>query len=334
VGSPCLFRGDIAGDSRELAAANRDVGLVHVVARWTHDARVLDEQVVTGFLAKTLHEPRPVARDTDEVVPQPGPPEYPLAMARGPDPLRVYWRPGCSSCVKVKEFLAALGIEYESVNVAAMPRAMEELAAMGVRTVPVVARGGEYVFAQELADVARFVGREVGFDRLPAPELMQKWRTVLAAARRHVLQIPPARLAERATEGRDRSIRELAYHVFQVPDAFLRAVTEGNEDLAAVYNAPPPEEVRTPADIGGFGLKVARRLEQWWAAQADKSCPGTVKTYYGEQPLHHLLERCVWHSAQHARQIGAVLERFGIRPDGPLTDSDYEGLPMPRGLWE
>ena len=27
--------------------------------------------------------------------------------------LRVYWRPGCSSCVKVKEFLTNLGVENE-----------------------------------------------------------------------------------------------------------------------------------------------------------------------------------------------------------------------------
>lgn len=123
------------------------------------------------------------------------PPEYALGMPTLPEQLRVYWRPGCSSCVKVKEFLAALGIEYESVNVAAVPRALEELAAMGVRTVPVVARGGEYVFAQELADVARFVGREVRFDRLPAPHLMHKWQTVLAAVRRRVKLRRDAQLA-------------------------------------------------------------------------------------------------------------------------------------------
>jgi hypothetical protein len=59
-----------------------------------------------------------------------------------------------------------------------------------------------------------------------------------------------------------------------------------------------------------------------------------VKTYYGLQPLHHLLERCTWHSAQHARQIIAVLERFGVAPNGPLTARDYAGLPLPAGLWE
>ena len=46
------------------------------------------------------------------------------------------------------------------------------------------------------------------------------------------------------------------------------------------------------------------------------------------------MERCTWHSAQHARQIMALLERFGIAPDGPLTAADYAGLPMPAALWE
>src|ERR1044071_4032467 len=145
-------------------------------------------------------------------------------------PLKVYWRPGCSSCVKVKEFLTGLGVDYESVNVSARPEAMQELAELGVRTVPVVSRGSEYVFAQELADVSAFIGRKVDFRRLPPQELYRRWQTVLAAAPRHVMQIPPERLKERATEGRDRSIRDLAYHVYQIPDSFLQAVQDGVQD--------------------------------------------------------------------------------------------------------
>ncbi|MCX7962723.1 MAG: DinB family protein [Burkholderiales bacterium] len=255
-------------------------------------------------------------------------------MAGESEALRVYWRPGCSSCVKVKEFLAGLGVEFDAIDVEADPRALADLAALGVRTVPVLVRGRQFVFAQELADVARFVGREVRLVRLPAPELVERWRTVLDAARRHIAQIPAERLGVRATAGRDRSVRDLAYHVFQVPDAFLHAVLDGREDLASVYNAPPPREVRTVADILRYGDRVRARLEAWWAAQPDPSCAGTVKTYYGEPPLHHLLERCVWHTAQHVRQIGAVLARFGISPDRPLAERDYAGLPMPNGLWE
>jgi len=250
------------------------------------------------------------------------------------DVLKVYWRPGCSSCVRVKEFLSGLGVDYESVNVSAKPEAMDELRALGVRTVPVVARGQDYVFAQELADVSRFIGKDVQFKRLAAPALIDKWLAVLTAAQRHVLQIPPERLAERATPGRDRSIRDLAYHVYQVADAFLQAVEDGVEDLAGVYNTPPPPNVSTPRQIAEYGASVTARLRRWWAGVADKSCSGDVKTYYGVQPLHHLLERCTWHSAQHARQIISVLERFGIEPDARLTAEDYAGLPMPVGLWE
>jgi uncharacterized damage-inducible protein DinB len=236
--------------------------------------------------------------------------------------------------VRVKEFLGGLGVDYESINVSAQPESMEELLALGVRTVPVVARGRDYVFAQELADVSRFIGKEVMFERLPPAELVRKWLNVLDAAQRHVMQLPDERLAERATPGRDRSIRDLAYHVYQVPDAFLQAVEKGVEDLTAIYNAPPPFEVTMKEDIRRYGATVTQRVRGWWASLPDKSCEEDVKTYYGPQPLHHLLERCTWHSAQHARQIIAVLERFGIDPDGPLTAKDYAGLPMPAGLWE
>ena len=250
------------------------------------------------------------------------------------NPLRVYWRPGCSSCVKVKEFLTNLGVDYESVNVSARPEAMEELRALGVRTVPVVARGAEYVFAQELADVSAFIGRKVDFQRLPPAALYDKWQKVLAAAQRHVMQLPPERLGERATPGRDRSIRDLAYHIYQVPDSFLQAVEDGVQDLTSVYNAPPPPEVTRVEQIRDYGRSVSERLARWWRRDGAGAERAKLQTYYGEQPLHHVMERCTWHSAQHARQIMAVLERFEIAPKPPLGAADYAGLPMPVALWE
>ena len=248
--------------------------------------------------------------------------------------LKVYWRPGCSSCVKVKEYLKQQGVAFESIDVSARPEAMQDLLAFGVKTVPVVARGGEFVFAQALEDVSRFVGARFDSQRLPPQQLMDKWLAVLRAAQRHALQIPPARMGERAVESRDRSIRDLAYHVYQIPDAFLRAVEDGLEDLTTTYNAPPPADVVSAKDIQQYGEGVTARLERWWSRLPDKSCRQTVKTYYGERPLHELLERCTWHSAQHARQMIAVLERVGVEPKGRLSAADYAGLPMPQGLWE
>ena len=87
-------------------------------------------------------------------------------------------------------------------------------------------------------------------------------------------------------------------------------------------------------EIARYGDTVIARLQQWWDGLADKSCRQKVKTFFGMQPIHMLYERSTWHSAQHARQLAAVLERFGIEPNGRLTAADLAGLPLPERLWE
>jgi hypothetical protein len=79
---------------------------------------------------------------------------------------------------------------------------------------------------------------------------------------------------------------------------------------------------------------VIGRLQKWWDGLEDKSLSRKMKTYYGMQPMHAVFERSAWHSAQHARQLMHVLERFGIEPDGRLTPHDLAGLPLPERLFE
>jgi hypothetical protein len=202
--------------------------------------------------------------------------------------------------------------------------------------VPVVARGGHYVFAQNIDDVAEFVGLQGGsHERLPPGELVAKWLNVYRAVQRYVRQFPRERLEERVIDSRDRSIRVMSHHVFRIGEAFLESAADGAEFTAAAANVPPADGAFTSGDeIARYGAAVARRIEQWWAARADKSCQDRLQTFFGPQPVHMLLERSTWHSAQHARQLVAVLERFGIEPDGRLTAQDLAGLPLPERLWE
>ncbi|MGH8705477.1 MAG: glutaredoxin family protein, partial [Burkholderiales bacterium] len=58
--------------------------------------------------------------------------------------IRVFWQPGCTSCLKTKEFLTEQGVDYESINVHGNPAGMAELRKLGVRSVPVVARGDKF----------------------------------------------------------------------------------------------------------------------------------------------------------------------------------------------
>ena len=75
-------------------------------------------------------------------------------------------------------------------------------------------------------------------------------------------------------------------------------------------------------------------LRELVGALDDRTLSRTLKTYHRDTDAHLVFERVTWHSAQHCRQLVAVLERMGIEPDGPLTASDLAGLPLPERLWE
>lgn len=207
---------------------------------------------------------------------------------------------------------------------------------MGTQTVPVLAKGDQYVFCQNLEDVAEFVGLQgTGHTPLPPSVLITKWTIVLRAAQRYIRQLPEERLVERVIDNRDRSIRLLSHHVFRIGEAFLETVIDGVEYWAQLANMPPPDGAFiTAEEIAGYGDTVIERLQNWWAKLDDPSCRQKVKTFYGTPSMHQLFERSTWHSAQHARQLIAVLERFGIAPNGRLTSEDLAGLPLPEGLWE
>ena len=206
----------------------------------------------------------------------------------------------------------------------------------GVRNVPVVARGENYVFGQNLEDVAEFVGLQgTGHTPLPPNELIERWITVLRVSQTLVAQIPDDKITERVIPNRDRAIRLLSHHVFRIGEAFLETVENGVEYAAQHANVPPKDGTFTTGpQIAEYGEQVIGRLQRWWAQLDDQSCKQTLPTYYGPQPMHTVLERSTWHSAQHARQLAHVLERNGIEPQRRLTPEELEGLPLPERLFE
>lgn len=210
---------------------------------------------------------------------------------------------------------------------------MAELQRLGARSVPVVARGDRFVFAQLVGDVVKFLGLDAktGPELSPA-ELVERLDRILEAAQRYTRQMPAAAL-ERQLPNRPRSYRVLLHHVFQIPTAFLDAV-EGGALTYDNMTAPPPDEMTAPEQIAAFGETVQHRVRAWWDALRDRSGKQPVNTYYGVQPMHEVLERTTWHTAQHVRQVMSLLEQMGIQPDRPLTKEDLRGLPVPEKLWD
>jgi len=248
--------------------------------------------------------------------------------------LRVFWMPGCSSCVKVKEFLKTLGIPYDSVNVLTDPAAEADLQALGAMGFPVVSRGKDFVCAQSLDDVSKFLGRETKFERLPPAELMNRWFYFFDIAVELVNQIPQQHLHALPIPNRNRTFHGLSYHIFQVPEAFLENAENGEEQFDKYFDGPVPDDMKTSAAVRTYGERIGARLRRYWQNLPDRSFGWTVKTFYGIQPSHHFLERSVWHMAQHIRQLQVVLDSYKVQLARRIDEKKYQGLPMPAGVWE
>ena len=249
--------------------------------------------------------------------------------------IKAYWQPGCTSCLRMKEFLTRHGVAFVSVNLLEDNEGLAELEALGIRSVPIVRRGKDWANGQVLGDVARVAGIEWGGAQvLPASVLAERLAEILTAALRLFAQIPEGELA-RMLPHRPRSYAQLAFHIFNIADALLEHEVQGLPLKEGAYDRIPPSEMNTKTKILTYGRDVLERFQIWWdgaGRAADFSQPASV--YYGDVTLHDFLERTTWHAGQHVRQLVMVLGMLGIAPDRPPSQETFAGLPMPDKVWD
>ena len=250
--------------------------------------------------------------------------------------VKVYWQPGCSSCLKTKEFLKDNGVEFKSVNVLEDKSGFEDLQRFGVKLVPVVAKGDQWANGAVFRDVAKVAGFDYSSHKMLEPQVMaDKIKSINYFAREFLDQIPEDKL-DTLLPGRPRSYRQLVYHVFNIPDVFLDRVEHDKPYTYEALLSILPKEMKTKSDLMDYGNKVYERFDKWWNRDGDKvnfDQPGNV--YYGEVNLHEVLERTGWHSGQHVRQINLLLKKkLSIDPKQTLDETIFEGLPMPKNIWD
>ena len=212
----------------------------------------------------------------------------------------------------------------------ARPQSMKILAGHGITRVPAVIVGDRAVHGWNPAAVAALVG--AAYDDgavLPVEELKARLDRILLAAQRAVVQVP-ARHAHMPTPGRDRSVHQLAYHLFRVSQAYADAREQGYLP-EAWFEERPPADLPDMAAVARYGEQVRDRLSRW--LQGPEAFEGTVETYYGPQPAAAFFLRTVWHTAQHLRQLYALLEQMGVTPEERLAAEDLAGLPLPQSIW-
>jgi hypothetical protein len=198
----------------------------------------------------------------------------------------------------------------------------------------VIARGRDWVNGQSLKEIARFVGIDLGtVEHLPPAELVRRIDIVLDGAARFFAQFPEDHLGDQLP-GRPRSYAQLAWHLFNVVDAFLEH-ENGIPLSTESYNRVPAPGLTRP-EILAYGADVRRRMDAWWqGAKGQTNWADKANVYYGNVSRHEFLERTTWHSGQHSRQLMWVLEdKFATAPDRPIDPATWQGLPMPEKVWD
>lgn len=211
---------------------------------------------------------------------------------------------------------------------------LEALRALGARSVPVVSRGDKYVFAQVIKDVVDFLGlEEETKPELTPSQLAQRYQDIVGRAVSLIRQMPDECL-ERELPNRPRSWKVVMHHVFQIPNAFLEMEESGQPMRYENMVAPPPDELQTSDDIARFGEDVAARFATWWQQNQDSDFDRRIEVYFGQTSRHEMLERTVWHSTQHVRQVASLLEQAGVTPAQALTPAHIQGLPLTEKIWD
>jgi hypothetical protein len=212
------------------------------------------------------------------------------------------------------------------------PTALAELRALGAPLVPAVAAGGRVVHGWNPRGYAELLGVSyAGPASLPPAELFRRLDGFLALTQRLVSAIPAERMGWTPPQ-RDRTLRDLAYHIFRLSLAFADGMDLGEVPEGWLQEKAPPALRDGPA-IARYGALVRGRLAGWCEGAGPGEYARVIRVYSGPQSSHDLLERTTWHAAQHLRQLHALVQEIGVVPPEELPAVDFAGLPLPESLW-
>lgn len=273
-------------------------------------------------------------------------------MATVDSEIHLYWATGCTSCLRVKEFLERNDVTFVSHNVVQSddsiadpadetaigvqgvdPEMIDEMAALGLpEHVPIVRRGEEWADGKDLEEIANLVDIEYTADPLPVEELHDRLEVVLDATHRYLEQLPETEL-DTHIPNRPRSYAELVQHIFALPDVFI--MHEAGVPMNSVPRIEHRWDHHSKVALATYGYSVQDRLSDWFD-EPGQTCDWseTADVFWGTPTKHEFLERTTWHAGQHVRQLEWILENeLNVDIKEPLDSALWEGLPMPDQIW-
>src|SRR4051812_22421562 len=114
-----------------------------------------------------------------------------------------------------KALLSNRGIEFDALDVANDPSAMATLQELGIASVPAVVVGERWMTGWNPTRLAELVGFAHAERAAPPEELVGSIGQIVESAIRAVGQVPDDAW-DNVWPGRDRPLRELARHIFEI----------------------------------------------------------------------------------------------------------------------
>jgi hypothetical protein len=216
--------------------------------------------------------------------------------------------------------------------VQAYPAGYDELKRLGISRVPAVTVGDRAAQGWNPPAYAALLGIPYkAATRLAPTELARRLDIILDSTQRLVQSVPDQHLDWRPPE-RNRTVRNLGFHVFRLSLAFVDGMDLGEFPETWLLDQAP-DDLRDGAAIARYGALVRGRITGWFEGASPHEFERVIKVYYGPQSGHDLLERTTWHAAQHLRQLYVLAERLAITPPAPMPAYAFEGLPLPDAIW-
>jgi hypothetical protein len=234
-----------------------------------------------------------------------------------------------------KALLSNRGVEFDAMDVANDPAALAALRDLGIASVPAVVVGDRWMTGWNPTRLAELVGFAYDERAAPPEELIGAIGQIVEAAIRAVGQVPDT--AWDATwPGRDRPLRELARHVFEVVERGVDADVLSRFPAGTWLGTEDVPTLASASLLSRYGESVRAKFAAWYAPPLDAPAfTRTIDADVGPRTLTQVLERTRLHAGQHLRQIYALLEKIGVQPSDPLTDADLRrlGLELPTDVF-
>jgi hypothetical protein len=218
--------------------------------------------------------------------------------------------------------------------VATDPQGLERLRQLGIRGVPVLFKGDEYVRA-DLRQVDALLGlAPMEGETLPPGELIDRLTRLLLTAVRLGQRIPRDHWND-ATPRAGRTVLGLVHHIVRHGELFAQLATdpdaELSEDLARTLGEPPDPDLEMDVLVERAVATVAD-IRAWWDEDA-ADLTRIVNTHLGPESLDQILDSTSYSVAQHTRQLVSLLDDYGLNPDRALEE-ELRGIALPAAVWD